>query len=553
MSLVLRALLAVLAFTPAILASSDGDSGRGWTMVRLDLELTVAPEAPLVYVEGAAHLRLDFDSSRGPYFALRADLIDNLERFEAPGAKQTTGRPSLREWNRKVVKLSFAEPKSRGDEIEVSFSYENRFFENQMVTSEDVAFASWVTNWYPAPLPADEKTSFSRTLACAGTTVFHLPSGWHAVTNGVLLDREEDEIGATERWETTLAVARGYSAGPYEIARHRSGEREIAVYTLSDAAKDPAKEAETLAKSLDAMEARFGPYPYPSFYIAEVPRDHGSFGACSDQGFILVKPNFLGVIGGNIPLFAHEASHGWWGNLVGSSGAGQMVCGESLAQYGAVIALEEIRGKKAATHFLRFSLPGYVKNQCARGYFELARKGNERPLAKLNSPGEGKWDHTLSDSKGHWFWHMLRRRVGDELFFETIRALIEEFTDRQMTLDDVRRTFLDAAPAEANLEPFLAQWLDRTGAPVVEAEWKPGEEEGTVDVTLLQAQKADPYDLRLDIELAFSDGSSRREQVVLSDREATYSFAAPLPEAVHVDPDHELLLWDPVFGERPDF
>jgi len=520
-------------------------------MVRLDFELTVDPADTVTYVEGTATLRLDATSSSGPFLSLRSDLLDAMEHGEAAGAEWTIRGISLFDRCR-VASLRFPTPLTRGDEIEVTFAYENRVLDGQMATGDEVAYASWVTGWYPAPLPAEEGLSSSGVLSCSGKTVFHLPPGWRALTNGSLVAREETELEVLETWETTVSVARGYAAGPYEVVRHRSGEREVAVYTLSDAATDPKTEAEALSKAIDAMEARFGPYPYSSFYIAEVPDGWGSFGASSDQGFILVKPGFLGMEGGNIPLYAHEAAHGWWGNLVGSSGPGTMMCDEALAQYGAVIALEGIEGEEAATEFLRFSRRGYVSSQCARGYFALVRKGYDRPLARLNTPGGGRWEHRLSDAKGHWFWHMLRRRVGDELFFETMRGLIETYRNRQMTLADARRVFLDVAPAEANLERFLAQWLDRAGAPVIEADWSLGEQPGTIEVTLRQAQKAEPYDLRIVLALDLADGSSRHEIVAIGSREATFVFESAEPRAVRVDPAHELLIWDSAYGEQPD-
>ena len=107
------------------------------------------------------------------------------------------------------------------------------------------------------------------------------------------------------------------------------------------------------------MEDKWGSYPYPGVAIAEVPQNAGSFGASSEQGFIMVKPHFLNVPGGNLPLFAHEAAHGWWGNTVGTSDPSSLLCSESLAQYGAVIAIEATEGREAATDFLRFSRAGY--------------------------------------------------------------------------------------------------------------------------------------------------------------------------------------------------
>jgi hypothetical protein len=66
-------------------------------------------------------------------------------------------------------------------------------------------------------------------------------------------------------------------------------------------------------------------------------------------------------------------------------------------------------------------------------------------------------------------------------------------------------------------------------------------------------QKADPYELRVELALDLEDGTSRRETVVLGTREASFTFVTAPPQALRVDPDHRLLIWDPEYGERPDF
>jgi aminopeptidase N len=319
------------------------------------------------------------------------------------------------------------------------------------------------------------------------------------------------------------------------------------MYRLTaDDASLPAQ-AEALGAVIDAMAARFGEYPYSRFSIAEAPDPVPGFWAASEQGFILAKPGVFAGEGGNVPLFAHEAAHAWWGNLVGTDGPGGIFLSESLSQYGAVIAIEEIEGAEAATRFLRFSRPEYVFNQCARGYFAVIRGGEDRPISAIEDGGG--INHTIADSKGHWVHHMLRRRVGDAVYFETLKALKDRFAGANLSLDEFRRTFIAAAPA-GRLERFFEQWLDRTGAPVLDFDWRRMGGDA-IDVTIVQLQDGEPYELDLEIEMT-GVGAPRLETITVSEREQTVRVEAPpLTTSVRLDPGHRVLRWTPEYGARP--
>lgn len=212
--------------------------------------------------------------------------------------------------------------------------------------------------------------------------------------------------------------------------------RDIGIYLTAASARQARAQARVLSAAVTAMEAHFGAYPYPSYAIVELPDSSVQWAASSEQGFIMATASTLAVPGGNLPLFAHEAAHGWWGNLVNSDGPGSLLVSESLAQYSAVLAVEAIEGAAAGRDFLRFSRPGYNPVQCALGYLHIWREGGDKPLAELS---DGPWDHNLSDSKGMWFYHMLRHQVGDEVFFAVLRRQLREFAGRAMTLRDVRQ------------------------------------------------------------------------------------------------------------------
>jgi hypothetical protein len=220
--------------------------------------------------------------------------------------------------------------------------------------------------------------------------------------------------------------------------------------------------------------------------------------------------------------------------------------GEALAQYGAVVAIEALEGREASLEFLRFSRQGYSPLQCALGYFYMARKGEDEPLAVLQGPS----GHNLADSKGAWFHHMLRDRIGDERYFAALRALFERFDGHAASLDEFRT--IVAGPEDPGIERFLAQWLDRAGAPEVELTWWSIDRGKGVEVTLVQKQEGDPYALELELAIDLADGSTVRERVRFDERSASSKIAVPQRAlAIRLDPDHRVLLWRPEYGPPP--
>ncbi|HEU4520350.1 MAG TPA: M1 family aminopeptidase [Thermoanaerobaculia bacterium] len=516
-----------------------------WALDRLDLDLHLTLDPPALTMTGKAKVRALADSD-GPAFGLNDDdaRVMTMQSLRAGGVEAVIA-PFAEGSSIEVARLQLPEPVKAGATLEVEFTATSRDRSSQFIIGKAAAYGSWVESWYPRPAIAEKALA---SPAAPGTTTLRMPRGWRSVAPGVLVSRSEAGDEVVEVWETTRPAARSFAAAPFVVHDTIEAEgHEIGVFLLKER---PAVRAQAvaLAKSVAAMERHFGPFPYPSFHIVELP-EALPFAAASEQGFIVVRASLLDAEAGNLPLFAHEAAHAWWGNLVRTDGPGGKMLSEAAAQYGAVISIEAVEGEAAARRFLRYSREGYSPTQSALGYFYIWRQGGDKPLSQLESD---RWDHNLADAKGHWFYRMVRNRIGDEAFFTALRSILRDFAGERATVADLRRAFLNVSDDPA-LPQFLEQWLDRTGAPVLNVDWWSADRGRAAEIHIEQLQSGEPYQLPLELAIDLDDGEVLLTTVQLCERKQRFFIATPVrPVGVRLDPQDKVLLWRPEYGSRPE-
>lgn len=538
-------LLALLLTVSGAAGPLAPDAGDGWTSIRTDLDVTVVPAQARLRVGGTLTLRLDAPASFGPALWLNSgrDLM-RFVRIEAPGATSTINESAPDAPGTLLARVRFDRPLQRGAIVKVAFEAESQKQGFTFVVAGRAAVVASSNGWYPQPVPQLGAKFDAETERTTGLTRFHVPPGWRSLSNGVLRDRRATDAEVTETWAVDAPLPRSFAAGPYTVYRRPAGGREIAMYLLAPKATGGAVQAASLGTALTILTRHFGAYPYRSYSVAEVPDDLVRWYGLEARDFTVERSAVFAYADGGLSIFAHEAAHGWWGNLVHPVGKGSYMLDEALAQYSSLIVIQAVEGQASYIDYLQFSRPGIPPQQCARGYFAMAKQGKDKPLAELVDPNADDYD--LSDSKGTWFYHMLRRHVGDELFFATLRKLIAQYGDKPITLPDLRAAFVDAAPPDKQMRQFFTQWLDRTGAPALQLTWTPAGA-GKVAVAISQTQASEPFLLALDVAVE-ATGGTRRETVTLRDRETRVVLAANgQPTGVRLDPDYELLLHRPEY------
>ncbi len=193
-------------------------------------------------------------------------------------------------------------------------------------------------------------------------------------------------------------------------------------------------------------------------------------------------------------VIIHEIAHQWFGNAVTESTWNDVWLSEGFATYYTLLFREHLYGSDDFRAGILDSRQR-VLNFYADDYdFQLVRPYIE----DLNNVSGA-----MMYQKGAWVLHMLRERMGIDAYNAGIRAYYAEFMNGNAETADLRR-HLEAASG-LDLEQFFQQWLFQGGVPTVAANW--WTDNGTLHYALQQVQPNYQYDLEVDIQFVYSDGS----------------------------------------------
>jgi len=379
-----------------------------------------------------------------------------------------------------------------------------------------------------------------------GTVTYHVPSEYRVVASGEETGTAAERAAGTYTFESRVPTSFSFGAGRYE-ASERPGRIALKAYALGNH-RSLRPYLDGCARVLTVLEREFGPDPYKTFSVVEVPDDQAGaagFSGASTEGIIYVTTSFLDAPF-NTAFFGHEISHQWWGNLVRLRGdEGAYLLDEAMAQYGSLQVVSALDGPLAAEHYRRSGYPGYNELQNARGYFEAASAGLDVPLDRLHT-SRGLLAHNLADSKGFLMLDLLSRLVGRA----TYRRILHDFTNAHGFSSVAWPDFLAAVASGSRIDvsDFASQWLHRTGAPTLRVAWTQHDRFFRATVK----QYGNVYRVPITVRVVFTQPSATIERRVFLENANTnvaFETTARVRDVV-IDPRYEVLHWTPEFAER---
>jgi hypothetical protein len=267
-----------------------------------------------------------------------------------------------------------------------------------------------------------------------------------------------------------------------------------------------------------------GPFPYTKFALVE------NFW---ETGYGMPSFTLLGEKVIRFPFilhssYPHELLHNWWGNSVYVDFETGNWC-EGITVYMADHLIKEQRGQ--ADEYRRAALQKYTNYVTPENDFPV----NEF-LSRYDAPTE-----SVGYGKSSIFFHMLRQKVGDELFIKGFQKFNRDNKFRHASFDDIRIAFEEVT--EQDFKWFFEQWIDRIGAPEIVLEnvkIKFARGINNVYFTLKQIQDDDVFYLDVPVVIVTKNGI-HTEVVEMNEKEVKYSISViEKPLKIMIDPQFDV-------------
>jgi hypothetical protein len=464
---------------------------------------------------------------------------------------------------------------TRGTEISLVVTYSGRleplspdhetlslqFPQDPMLYSETSAFPSEPsllystrTYWYP-----------QSTVAGYATATMHLtvPEPYHVVASGALAPGSPVVVPGRDRQpsgrlyafearqpvrylaclisrfirvntrtvslvEPLASVAAGGSSGlptdPFPAGLFNN-ELDLAVETTPRQTSRGRSAAPVAADVVEFYTSLVGDCPYADLTLALIEKNLPG-GHSPAYLSILHQPPASGSSNwGNDPaafqnypeyFLAHEVAHQWWGQAVGWRSYHDQWISEGFAQYFAALYARKSRGDALFNDLLR-RMTRWAREQGQAGPVSLGYR-----LGHIQ--GDSRIFRAIVYNKSAVVLHMLRRMVGDEAFFRSVRRFYVGSRFRKAATADVRAAF-EKESGQA-LDAFFGEWIEGSGTPQVLVNWTRDASATPPAAVLRVEQRGKTFEFPVTATVEYANGTT--EDVPLVIRERAAEFRLPL-------------------------
>ena len=373
-------------------------------------------------------------------------------------------------------------------------------------------------NWLPMYNDTNERFAVDFRITVARPYV--------ALGNGLLREVEENRDGSrTFHWVQEEPIPNyllAANVGEFievPLADAKVGQRKIPLSVWTHAG-DEASAAYSFGKTPEMVEyfsELLGyDYAWPKYDQVTLRGFWGAMETTTMVGFTEASLHFPGGLADDAPqldepwatwttedTIAHELAHHWFGDLVTCRSLGSLWLNESFATYLHTVWNGHAYGEDDLTYQRWRYLQRYLD------YIE--ETGEVRPLEYFNyDASDDMYTTEITYLKGAMVLHFLRHTLGDQAFYQGLKAYLETHAFSEVDSHDFQRS-LEESSGE-NLDWFFEDWVrGGAGYPALSVSylWVPERKE--VDLTIAQVQAIQPFegyfDVPIDVEIVTAGGS----------------------------------------------
>jgi hypothetical protein len=358
-----------------------------------------------------------------------------------------------------VLRVSFANPLGVNEEVEIEIYYHGSpmkdasgwggfYFSGNFSWNLGVGFEddphSYGRVWFPCFDNFIERSTFDFKV--------RVNDDRRASCNGLLSQVLENNDGTTTYfWELAQSIP-SYLAcvavGPYIIVNSQitaqNGSLPVQIHGRKTDSASIVASFQHLGEAVLKFEDAYGPYRFDKVGYSLVPFNSGAMEHATNITYPISASN-----GGlsQEDLMAHELAHMWWGDNVTCQTDGDMWINEGWASFSEYLFQEAVYGRDAYEKSMQEDLRLMLQ-------FGHHNEGGYRAVS--GQPHDLVYgDHVYK--KGALVAHNLRGSIGDELFFEAIHNIMEDFKYSAISSDTLEKYFTQYSGID--MEPFFRDWV----------------------------------------------------------------------------------------------
>ena len=281
-----------------------------------------------------------------------------------------------------------------------------------------------------------------------------------AVSNGIEISQEINEDIKTTHFKHNYPIPAyliAVAVTNYEVYSHEVDNNgnpfEIVNYVYPENLSSAQNQTLITVDIMNFFSEKFEEYPF-----SDEKYGHAEFGWGGGMEHTTVS--FMGNFSRG--LIAHELAHQWFGNKITCGSWQDIWLNEGFATYLSGLVIENLDGDDAFNSWKQQKVNSITSQLYGSVYV---------PAQDTLTVGR-IFSGRLSYNKGSMVLHMLRTKLGDDLFFESLQNYLStpEFAYGYAVSSD----FISSveATSEINLTEFFNDWLFNEGYPSYSAQWE---------------------------------------------------------------------------------
>lgn len=233
----------------------------------------------------------------------------------------------------------------------------------------------------------------------------------------------------------------------------------------------------------------------------------------------------------NESIIAHELFHHWFGDLATCESWSNLPLNESFANYSEYLWMEYKYGRDEADDHNLDEL---------NNYFAEAEGGKKVDLIRYDYKNKEDMFDRHSYDKGGRVLHMLRKYVGDDAFFTSLKDYLTTNKFQATEIHNLRLSFEKTTGEDLNW--FFNQWFLNKSHPELNVKYDFDNGKALIVVNQMQDLSNTPlYKLPVDVDI-YIDGKATRHRIVIDSVSQGFTFdVSKQPELMVFDAEHQLL------------